>query len=318
MINYNDCLAATDRILGTEAGTGIIQEMLPEDAAALIGAGGGSSGWPTTLSGSASTSESAGQFLSIRGQGGQASNGADIYQSSAGKFEWVCVVANVRNDCNYIRKLAASKYFEIQNSSGTSIFRVTENTGAITNMTLDAEGSGNTITRPFYWDLDLCGINPTDSSLAHIWNKDPLSTAPTLTAKSGTNRSTCVATFPDSDGDYGVAITRRLPTGFTGNFDAEIWWDTTGTGNAVFQVSTKCYASNDADDASYNSATSVAAGAGTSGRPNAASNPDITKTGCSGGNLMRIRFFRNRTNGSDTLNAALNVEKVIFRGRATN
>jgi hypothetical protein len=125
-----------------------------------------------------------------------------------------------------------------------------------------------------------------------------------------------VATFPDADGDYGVQITRQIPDGtLTGSFDADIWWDTTGTGNARFQVQTKCYADDEADDASLNTASVVTAAAGTSGRPNKQTLTSITVTGCAGGEVMRVRFFRNRTEASDTLNAALNVEKVTFKGR---
>lgn len=246
--------------------------------------------------------------------GGGGTRKWSIYDDVTNGLQWVCVVAGVENDCNYIRKLAAGKYWEVQNSSGTSIFRVTESTGALTNVTMDIEA--NTITRPFQWDLDLCAISPSDSSTSHVWNKDPLSTAPTLTAKAGTNRSTCVATFPDSDGDYGVGISRFIPPGtFTGNFDAYIVWDTTGTGNARFQIQTKCYADDEADDAAMNTASVVTAAAGTSGRPNIQVITGITTTGCAAGEIMRIRFYRNRTEASDTLNAALNVEKVVFIGR---
>lgn len=227
-----------------------------------------------------------------------------------------CVISGVPNACNYVRQLSSGFYWEIKAANGTPIIRVDNNTQATTYLTVDAEAAGNNIQLPFRWDLDLCGVNPTDSSLSHVWNKDPLSTAPTLTAKVGTNRGTCVATFPDVDGDYGVQITRQVPDGvFTGNFDADIWWDTTGTGNARFQIQTKCYSDDTADDAAFLSASIVTAAAGTSGRPNKQTITNITKTGCNGGDLMRIRIFRNRTEASDTLNAALNLEKVVFKGR---
>jgi hypothetical protein len=106
-----------------------------------------------------------------------------------------------------------------------------------------------------------------------------------------------------------------LPDGFVaGTLSADIWWDTTGTGNARFQIQTKCYASNEADDAAFNTATVTTAAAGTSGRPNKQNVATIDTTGCVGGELIRIRFFRVRTEASDTLNAALNVEKVAFKG----
>lgn len=280
-----------------------------------LGGGGGGGSWTDLLdSGAMPTSESS--IFKIRGVGAQSGNGRNFYQHSNGTFFDVCVTAEVEGACNYIRKLAATYKLEVTNHLDAPIFTISNDTGALTNVTLNAESAGNVITLPFEWDLDLCAINPADSSLSHIWNKDTLSANPTLTAKTGTNRHTCVATFPDADGDHGVAITRRLPTGWTGSFDADIWWDTTGTGNARFQIATKCYADDAADDAAYNTASPVTAAAGTSGRPNLQALTGITTTGCAGGNLMRIRFFRNRTEGSDTLNAELNVEKVVLIGRA--
>lgn len=185
-------------------------------------------------------------------------------------------------------------------------------TETLTGKTIDAEGSGNVLTLPYEWDLDLAGC--VAGTAAHVWNTGII-TAPTPTCVTGSNRVTAVATFPDSDGDVGVYITKYLPTGWTGSLDADIWWKTTGTGNARFQIATSCYADDEADDASFNTASVVTAAAGTSGRPNRQSITGITTTGCSPNELMRIKFFRNRTEASDSLNAALDVEKVVFTYR---
>jgi hypothetical protein len=169
---------------------------------------------------------------------------------------------------------------------------------------------------PAYWDLDLVGVS--GGTAGHVWNDDPLSTSCTATAAVGATRAIGLCTFPDSDGDYGRQITRYLPDGWTGSFDAEIWWKTTGTGDARFQIATKCYADDEADDAAFNPASVVTAAAGTSGRPNKQTITGITTTGCAAGELMRIRFYRNRTEASDTLNAALDVEKVVFKYRVAH
>lgn len=189
-------------------------------------------------------------------------------------------------------------------------------TKTFTNTTLDSEGTGNAITIPQYWDLDLVAVS--GGTATHVWNDDPLSTACTPLAVIGTNRTTGYCTFPDVDGDYGRQITRYLPPGWTGSFDAVVWWKTTGTGNARFQVATKCYDSDAADDGSFNTASIVTAAAGTSGRPNRVTLTGITTTGCAANQLMRVRLFRNRTEASDTLNAALDIEKVIFVARVTH
>jgi hypothetical protein len=189
-----------------------------------------------------------------------------------------------------------------------------------TNFTLNAESTGNVITIPGYWDMDLVSV--VSGVAAHVWNDDPLSTACTPLAVTGTNRTTGVCTFPDSDGEYGRQISRYLPTGWTGSFDAEIWWKTTGTGNARFRIAVVCYADNEIDDAAFptDAGTLVTAAAGTSGRPNKQTITGITTTSgtCAAEELMRIRFSRNRTEGSDTLNAALDVEKVIFKFRVAH
>jgi hypothetical protein len=299
--------AAADAIMGVETATGVPELLTPAEAATLIGPGG----LPATPIATDETDP-----VKIYGLGGEAGNGWQIGQDSSGNPFMNCYKDSVSGNCDYYRKLNSGKKGGFKDSSGNIDFEYSESSGEITAMTVNAETSGVNMILPFRWDLDLCALSPADSSTGHVWNKDPLSTSPTLTARTGTNRGTCVATFPDVDGDYGVQITRQIPDGtLTGNFDMDIWWDTTGTGNARFQVQTKCYADDEADDASFNTASVVTAAAGTSGRPNKQTLTGITITGCAGGELLRLRVYRNRTEGSDTLNAALNIEKIVFKGR---
>lgn len=201
-------------------------------------------------------------------------------------------------------------------ASETLVGRATTDT--LTNKLIDCEAAGNDCIIPHTIPLDLVGVSA--GVAGHIWNDDPLSTTCTAAAITGTNRTTGVCTFPDSDGDFGKAITLDLPTGWNSgsSFDADIWWKTTGTGNARFQFQTKCYADDETDDAAFNAASIVTAAAGTSGRPNKQTITGITTTGCAAGEMMRVRFFRNRTEASDTLTAALDVEKVIFKIRVTH
>lgn len=263
------------------------------------GGGGGTTGWPTVLTTAATTSESV--PLKVRGTGGQATSGWNIYQHSNGTPTIKCVIADVEGDCDVVVALNASKKYQIKDSSGNILFEVDGATGGVTG--------------EIVWDLDLVMVNPADGVASHIWNRDPLSTACTPLAVTGTNRTTGVCTFTDADGDQGVQITKALPARWLGVLDADVWWKTTGTGNARFQFQTKCYADDETDDAAMNSASVVTAAAGTSGRPNKQTISAITVTGCAAGELLRIRFYRNRTEASDTLNAALDVEKVVFRSR---
>lgn len=98
---------------------------------ATIGGGssgsGASSGWPLTRVGNITFANS---FVNNAGIG----NGTDywaLYRDATLGLQFNCVVSGVENACNYIRKLSSSFYFDIQNSSGVSLFRVTE-AGVIT------------------------------------------------------------------------------------------------------------------------------------------------------------------------------------------
>jgi hypothetical protein len=301
--------AAADMILGVDSTTGVPQALTSEEAGALINAG--TSLPDTTIV----TSEAA--PLKVYGTGGQAANGWNIGQGSDGQPFMTGICGGVVNGCDYYRQFAAGKKGGFKDSGGNIDFEYEESTGRISIMSWDVEAPGNNLFLPFRWDLDMAAVSPTDgTTVSHIWNEDPLSSTPTPTAAVGTNRGTAWLNFPDSDGAYGVQITRAIPDGtLTGNFDADIWWNTTGTGNARFQIQTKCYADDEADDAAFNTVSIVTAAAGTSGRPNKQTITGITVTGCAGGELMRIRFFRDRTEGSDSLTAALNVEKIVFKGR---
>ena len=302
--------AEVDRILGVDSADGIPQALTPEDAAALVGAG--ITGWPSVnVSGGVTWANALATAFKV---GKDTSNYWALYHDATDGLQFVAVCAGVVNGCNYNRTLASGKTFSIKNSAGTDILTLTESTGAITNAKLDGAGSGNTII--LYQKIcggDVAALNPADGTATHIWNKDPLSTAPTLTTAAGTNQGTAYLTFPDSDGDYGIQITCEMPA-LSGVVDAVIWWNTTGTGNARFQVATKFYADDAADDASFNTASVVTAAAGTSGRPNRQVLSGLTVTGVGVNSLGRFRFFRNRTEASDTLNAALNVEKVEIWG----
>jgi hypothetical protein len=303
--------AQADSIMGVDSVTGVPYVLNSAEAGALIDAG--TSLPDTTIV----TSEAA--PLKVYGTGGQAANGWNIGQGSDGQPFMTGICGGVVNACDYYRQLAAGKKAGFKDSGGNIDFEYEESTGKITYATINVEDANVAFTMPFRWDMDMAAVSPTDgTTTSHIWNEDPLSSTPTPTAAVGTNRGTAWLNFPDSDGDYGVQITRAIPDGtLTGNFDADIWWNTTGTGNARFQIQTKCYADDEADDAAFNTASVVTAAAGTSGRPNKQTITGITVTGCAGGELMRIRVYRNRTEASDTLTASLNIEKIVFKGRVT-
>lgn len=184
--------------------------------------------------------------------------------------------------------------------------------GTLTNKTVDCTTAGNVCTIYKYMQLDLVGV--AGGTAGHVWNDDPLSTACTPGSRAGTNQTEPFCTFPDSDGEYGRQLKLSLPTGYVaGTLQFRVSWKTTGTGNFRPRLQTICYASDAANDSAYSNSTYITAAAGTSARFNQTAWTTATDTGCDAEETMAIRFSRNRTEGSDTLNSTADVEFVGVR-----
>ena len=92
------------------------------------GGGGGVTGWPTD----SSTKEvSWANALANAIRFGDGTDAWALYRDPADGLQFVCVVAGVANDCNYIRKLAANKYWGIQNESGLPVFQILPSAGTM-------------------------------------------------------------------------------------------------------------------------------------------------------------------------------------------
>lgn len=181
----------------------------------------------------------------------------------------------------------------------------------LTNKTIDCSTAGNVCTITQTKDLWLAGVS--SGTAGHVWDDAPTLTACTPGSTAGTNQTVAFCTFPDTDGDYGRAIPFHLPSSFVADsVTFLVEWKTTGTGNARFRIRTICYASDEAGDSAYSNSTYVTAAAGTSARFNKTSATAVTTTGCAAGETMFVQFERNRTEASDTLNAALDVRKVVL------
>ena len=257
--------------------------------------------------------------LEIRGTGGQANSGANIYQHSSGVLIIKPVVGGVEGEADIYPQLNSGKKWGLKDSGGNIDFEYDESTGKIDALTTNAEDSGVSIT--LYQPLcggELAGVDPSTGTAGHIWDKSPLDTAPTATAVTGSNQTYGVERFPDSDGDYGIQFTNcMLPPGFTGQVDAVVWGKTTGTGNLRLQLATVCYASGEANDAAFNTPSIYTLTAGTSGRLTRYALSNITVTGCAASELMMVRIFRNRTEASDTLNNTFDLKSVRLWVRNT-
>lgn len=256
--------------------------------------------------------------LEIRGSGGQATSGVNIYQHSSGRLIIKPVVNDVEGDADIYTELASGRKWGVKGNDGLPKLEIVGDTGVASALNFNCEDSGVSCT--VYYKLcggDLVGVDPATGTAGHIWDKSPLGTAPTATAITGSNQTYGVARFPDSDGDYGVQLTCTLPSGFTGNVDAVAWGKTAGAGNFRLQLATKCYTTDATNDAAFNTASVYTMAAGTSGRLNRYSLTNITKTGCNADNLMHLRAFRNRTEASDSLNNTFDLKSLEIWVRNT-
>lgn len=246
-------------------------------------------------------------------------DGYAIYNDATNGATLVCVDNYVENACgSYTRQLASGQTVIYKNSSGTQIFTLTENTGAITNATINAASNSITMYQKICGG-DLVGVDPATGTALHAWNKSPTATAPTATAATGTNLNKGLARHPDSDGTYGVQLRCRLPPGVTfGQVDGILTWISAGTGNYRPQVETKCYGDDEADDASFNSAQAFTVAAGTATRPQIDTLSNITFTGCAAGEILTIQLTRSRTEASDTGSSTFDVESFELWAHVTH
>jgi hypothetical protein len=102
-------------------------------------------------------------------------------------------------------------------------------TKTLTNTTIDAEATGNTLTIPFETWYDVAGCNNT--SAGHVWNV-PTTNAPTATCDTGSNTQKGYLAFNDTT-DQSIQGSFVLPTGFTGAIDIMFKWKAAATTGAV-------------------------------------------------------------------------------------
>lgn len=178
-------------------------------------------------------------------------------------------------------------------------------TETLTNKTLDAEGTGNTITMPLKVWLPAAGCQ--GSTAGSFWDL-PASTPAVAACVTGTNTQKGVLQYADTTGGFSAQNTLILPADFTGAIDARIIWRTSATtGNAKWSLSTICtdVAASATDDPAFNTASTVTTAApGTTLRIQSSSITGVTATGCSAGNLLHVKLFRDGNDGSDTISAS--------------
>lgn len=291
---------------------------------AVMGSGGGGSG--------GAESQGLDDVIAIdRTYGGAVSAGtAPLIGSTAANTYWapyydptdglqfVGICAGVVNDCNYARKLAAGKVWELLNSSGVSKFRFTESTGALTNVTFDTEGSGNTFTyKRYLWRPGAACNNATAST---IWDL-PTSNPAVPACRTGTNTTKGVLEFADGANALTAQLTEYLNEDWSGAIDATILWQSgsTSTNNVVWQLAIACAGDADADDPAFTDDVFTAdANKATANQYNATAANTITTTGtCTAGDLMHIRVKRDPAHASDNFAATAQLVGVSLKLRET-
>lgn len=215
-----------------------------------------------------------------------------------------CIIANVENACtNYSRTLASGQSIIYKNSSGVSVFTLTEATGALTNVTLNAESTGNTLTiqHEHHWPVASCQ-NATAQAVFDL----AATNTPAPTCDTGTNTQKAYLAF-DATTDESFEDSWILPTGFTGNIDVHFRWKAAATSGSVGWCAQLIrVADGSTSDPAY---PAQAAGncvsdtaKGTTLQENTATISGVTCTSCAAGDHVYVRISRDANGGAVTDN----------------
>lgn len=226
-----------------------------------------------------------------------------------------CVVSGVENDCNYSRWLLTGKTFSwLANDRTTVIGRITSaaSSGTWSHVSLNVEDTNNVITTVSKVNLKPVGCSGTTGTV--LWSTNA-TLAPTATCTAGSTNTTLIQgylDFPDSDGEYQAQTEFRLPSDFTGAIDVQLFWRAAATtGDVVWQVATMCTSDGEIEDVAWNTASTVTdTTKGTTLQLNTAAITALTITNCAAGDLMHVKFFRQRTHASDTITGVVSLKSV--------
>jgi hypothetical protein len=186
-------------------------------------------------------------------------------------------------------------------------------TETLSNKTLDAEATGNSITLPFYAQFAAAGCNNASASpLLDL----PTANAPAASCLTGTNTQQGTLDFDDASAKS-AQVSFLLPPDWTGAVDADLYWLVTsgGSANAVrWTLSTACSASGATYDTAFNAAQTITTNVGANNAVAVSSQAGITTTGCAPDNWLHIKIARDVT---DTSTATARLVSVRFRFRRT-
>jgi hypothetical protein len=185
-----------------------------------------------------------------------------------------------------------------------------------TNMTIDAEGTGNVVTMPFTLFLPAAG--GTAAAPASVWDL-PAANPAVAVVTAGTNTLQGTLDFADGADTLSAQTNWMIPSDWVGTVDARIKWFTSATtGDVVWQLATICVADAETNDPAFNTASTVTDTAkGTTNQLNDAAITTLTVTGCAAGELMHLKVSRDPTTGADTLAATARLVGIELKYRRT-
>ncbi|MGH9600943.1 MAG: hypothetical protein ACRD24_01025, partial [Terriglobales bacterium] len=187
-----------------------------------------------------------------------------------------------------------------------------DSTGVVNNVTLDVEGTGNSITTVSKIFIEGAGcLNTTASS---NWDL-PTSSAAVAACRTGTNTQQGTLEFATDSGSLTAQRKFRLPSDWAAgsNIDALVTWNTSAIVNdVVWQIAIACAADAESDDPAFTDDVFTADTAkGTANQLNDTVSNTVTTTGtCAAGEMAYIRIKRDAAHASDTL-AATTVARLI-------
>lgn len=173
--------------------------------------------------------------------------------------------------------------------------------------------TARTVIAPIWLDSGYC------QNATAVLNWSTPTTNPGVAAcVTGSNTQKLVVDFADGANTLSIQRELKLPSDWTSTVDANITWYTSATaGDVVWQLATICVASLETGDPAFNTASTVTDTAQASANQyNLATITGLTVTGCAAGETLYLRFFRDPTNGSDTLAATarlVGVELILRR-----
>lgn len=241
-----------------------------------------------------------------------------LYDDATLGLVWNCEISAVVGNCDKGTRLNAGKKWSLYDSAGAEKFTFSESTGALTNVTLNSEGNGNTITTVSYLTWDAAGCNNTTASPGM---ELPTSGAPTPTCF-GTTTTQGTLTFADAATSTASRHFRLHPK-WVGTVDIDlVWFANSSTSNAVrWSVATSCIGNNEAistGPASYNAPSATnSTYTGTANQRRTTTFTTVAVTNCAGGKTMYVQVSRIGGDAGDTLAASAELVEVGIKIRHT-